>query len=130
MEELNAAMELLIADKPLVGYWMNWMGIVMLASVLFAWWKKPARWVFLSFLLIFAVAMGVYTLSGNIHLMGVAHLIIWPFLTYYLLKSVIMEKGFNAKSIYGVWVILVVLTVIISMLFDVRDLILVLMGMK
>lgn len=130
MEEINAAMELLISQKPLVGYWMNWMGIVMMASVFFMYWKKPARWVFFSFLVIFALALGVYQITENIHLFGIAHLIVWPFLTYYLIKYVMMDKGYKLKSVYGVWVLLVVLTMIISMLFDVRDIALVLMGLK
>ncbi len=130
MEELNIAMEALVSQKPLVGYWMNWMSFVLFASFLFAYWKKPARWVVLSLPIMMGIAFLVYSQTNNIHLLGVAHLLVWPFLTYYLIKSVLLKKDFKAKSLCGIWVILLVLTMMVSMLFDVRDIVLVLMDMK
>lgn len=76
------------------------------------------------------VAMCVYHFSGSIHLLGIAHLIIWLPLFYYLVKFEILHEDFKYASAYGVWLSLLMATIVISLVFDVRDIALVAMGHK
>lgn len=127
---MQAAIDAVAQAKPLVGMWMNWMMIVMLASVLFVWWHKAARVVLASIFLIMPLAWFVYEQSKNVHLIGIAHLMVWPALAHYLITKEIKSKNFNPKSFYGVWLLLFVATILVSLVFDVRDVILVCMGQK
>jgi len=68
MEAMMLEVEAITLAKPLIGYWMNWMGIIFLLSLLFVWKHRPARWVLPSFILTMIVAMIVYAISGNVHL--------------------------------------------------------------
>ena len=74
--------------------------------------------------------MVIFHFTQTIHLLGIAHLFIWGPLFYYLLKFEIKSERFNFKSVYGTWIGLVMTTVAISLVFDVRDIILVMMGKK
>ncbi len=130
MEEMDLAIKLVADQSPLVGYWMNWMTIVMVSSLVFVWNHKPARVVALSLPVLMFLAWLVFDQTGEVHLIGIAHVVVWPFLVYYLLKNVMLSKGFKGSSPYGVWVMLLVATMVISLLFDVRDIALVMMGVK
>lgn len=63
-------------------------------------------------------------------MISLAHLIVWPPLAYFLIQKEIRSPHFKAKSFYGVWMIAFVATILISLVFDARDFILVLMGVK
>ncbi len=130
MQEMNLAIQLLVEQNPLIGYWSNWMMIVMVSSLFFSWHHKSARVVLLSLPVLMFLAWLVFYQSSDVHLIGVSHLMLWPFLCYYLIKKEILRKGFQKKSLYGVWVILLVLTMLISLVFDIRDVALVIMGLK
>ena len=127
MSQMNAQMEVL---PQWVQYWMNWMMLIFAASLIFVWKKKAARFALLAFLLTMPVGMVVFFLSGTVHLLGISHLILWAPLLYYLFKVETQRECFAFKSFYGVWVALLMLTIAISLIFDLRDLILVMMGSK
>jgi len=125
MEEVNAQM----ATAPQwVQYWMNWMMGIFMASVLFVWKHKVARYSLAAFLITIPVGMVIFHFTHNVHLLGIAHLIVWGPLLVYLFKSSI--KGQNLKNPLGVWVFLLASTITISLLFDVRDLVLIALGKK
>jgi hypothetical protein len=128
MEEMELAVQAVAAAKPLVGYWMNWMMLVFALSVLFAWKHKAARWVIAAFVLTIPFALFIFGRSGEVDMIGLAHIIVWSPLAYYLIQKEIRTKKFKAKSCYGVWLILLVATILISLVFDVRDVAMVLMG--
>lgn len=128
MEEMNAAME--AAMTPAVELWVNWMGIISLLSIIFVWKHKPARFVLLSLFLIFPLVFLIFKLTNTVHLVGIAHIVIWGPLAFYLIKHVIRADNFKLKSPYGIWLGLFTLTIAISLVFDVRDVILVMLGLK
>lgn len=130
MEELNLALQEIFKENPLVGYWLNWMGFIMFASVIFVWKHVPARFVLGVFILLIPVGLLIFSLSGSAHLIGIGHLIFWTPLAYYLYNKVITKEEFKTKTFYGVWVWLVLITIGISLVFDVRDVILVSLGQK
>lgn len=114
-----------------VGYWLNWMGLMLILSVPFAFRHKTARVaVALGPLAVFALAPVVFYFFGNIHLLGIAHFIAWTPLLIYIYVKEIRTGELNYKSLYGVWLMLFSATLIISLLFDARDIVLVAMGAK
>ena len=127
MNEVNAQTALL---PQWVQYWMNWMGIVFIASIVFVWKHKPARIVLLSLFAPMAIGMGIFALSNSVHLMGVGHIVVWLPLLYYLYQCELSTDGFNIKSLYGVWMVLLIATMVISLFFDFRDVVLILLGHK
>ena len=129
MQELNMAVEAVVAANPLVGIWLKWMMFIAFASILFIWKRVPARYVLGSMFLIFPIGLLIFKLTGNVNLIGLAHILVWGPLAAYLCK-VIRSKSFNFKSFYGVWLVLFEITIIISLLFDVRDVFLVMTGVK
>lgn len=113
-----------------VQIWMNWMMVVFLASILFVWKHKGARWVALSFIVSMPLGMLVFYLSNTVHLLGIVHLLLWSPILIYIMRVEFKSDDFKLKSPYGVWTILLMVTIVISLLFDIRDLILVMMGLK
>jgi hypothetical protein len=127
MNQVNGQMEML----PLaVQYWMNWMGLVFLFSIVFVWKKKAARYVLLAMLLPMLIGLLIFYWFETVHLMGVGHLLVWIPLFYYLLRCEIPKELFTFKSLYGVWMGLLMGTIAISVIFDIRDVVLVLVGSK
>ncbi len=127
MDQINTQVEMLPA---VIRYWVNWMGIIFLISVIFVWKKKSAQFVLLSMVLTIPVALGVFYWTETIHLLGVAHILVWVPLFYYLAKYEMKSESFSFKSIYGIWLCLLMTTISISLVFDVRDIALVITGNK
>ena len=127
MEQISAQMEMLPA---IVQYWVNWMGLVFIVSILFVWKKKAARFALLSMILTMAIGLGIFHYTETIHLLGVGHILFWAPLLYYLARHEITSDAVSLKSVYGVWLCLLMATISISLIFDVRDIVLVMMGSK
>ena len=130
MQDMQAQVDLLIAAKPWIGIWLNWMTFVLVLSVIFGWKHKAARWVFLSTIAIVPTSIGIFHTTQNIHFIGIAHIIFWIPLTYYLLQHEVRTQNFSAKSCYGIWLIALLCTICISLVFDVYDVIFATLGWK
>ena len=128
MEAMEQAIN--AATSPAVQLWMNWMLGIFLASILFVWKYPAARWVLGAFVLSAVLGLLIFNLTGNPHLLGITHLVLWAPLAVYLYQKVVRAEGFQFKSVYGIWIALLLITIVISLLFDVRDIALVLLGMK
>ena len=129
MTELMDAMMTQMETVPkAVQYWMNWMLIIFFASLAFVYKYKAARYVLGAFLLTIPIGFLLFHLTGNIHLLGIAHVFVWAPLLAFLYKSEFKSGAVNLKSVYGIWLQLLSATIVISLLFDIRDIVLVLMG--
>jgi len=131
IDDLTVAM--MTGTSPAVQFWMGWMVLIMTASLLFIWKHKGARWSFIGFLIIGVIALLIWNQTKNIHLFGIGHLIIWTPLVVYLYKTVISETARKMAPIgkpYFIWACLAFATMFISLIFDVRDLLLIVLGMK
>lgn len=134
MEEINAALK--AGTSPGVQLWMNWMGIIFLLSLIFVWKFKPARWAFAAIVGTGILVSIIWSMTQNVHLFGVAHLILWTPLAIYLWKQVLSSDaraGADAglySFAHFIWAALLFLTIVISLVFDVRDVVLVLTGAK
>ena len=135
MEELNAA--IMAETNANVQLWMNWMFVIFAASILFVWKFKSARWALAAFVGTMIIGFGIWKMSSNVHLLGIAHLILWTPLAIYLWRQVLSGPARASSPATGLyskahlfWAALLLLTIIISLLFDVRDVFLVLTGAK
>ncbi|TNE58920.1 MAG: hypothetical protein EP340_03965 [Alphaproteobacteria bacterium] len=118
-QAMTAAIE--AGSSATVTLWINWMMVIFLSSVLFAWKHPAARYALIVIFLTIPAAVVLYTLSGKIHLIGLAHIILWTPLFYYLLTREIRGSNFNLRTPFGVWAVLLTATIFISLVFDVRD---------
>ena len=131
MEELNTAIEAGTSDG--VKLWRNWMGVIFYPSILFVWKSWAARFALISFLLTMVFGIGIWMMTKNIHLLGLPHLVLWIPLAVFVFRRVLTHStatsgnysGFLALAHYG-WAALLFATIAISLVFDVRDVALVL----
>lgn len=112
--------EVYIAALPQwVQLWMNWMMIVLGPSALIAAiFRVEARWLVLAVLLTIpaTMAMGVYV--GWNGLWGLTHIVLWGPVAIYMARRF---SQIEVKSIYGVWYVLALATLWISLVFDAKD---------
>lgn len=102
--------------------WVSWMGFIFALAFFYARERKAAQFAILTFFVFTFLGAGIaFYLMGSIHWIAVVHLIVWPPLLYYLLVHEVRSSGFRPKSTYGLWVILLIATMVVSLLFDIRD---------
>ena len=128
MEEMGIAVNAVTSDS--VKIWMNWMMLIFILSLLFIYKHVSARYIFGAFVLTIPLALWIFNLTKSPHLIGIAHIIAWLPLAIYLIRVEIIGKTEKLKSIYGVYLTLIIATIFISLFFDIRDSILIGLGMK
>ena len=128
MEEMEAAIN--AATSPAVKIWMNWMLVIFLASIIFIYKHKSARFILGALVLTLPLALLIFEMTKSPVLIGVAHIIVWLPLAVYLIKTEIMGKTGKLKSVYGIYLSLLLATIFISLFFDIRDSALILLGMN
>ncbi|MCG8378574.1 MAG: hypothetical protein MI865_03750 [Proteobacteria bacterium] len=128
MEEMNAAV--MAGTTKTVQIWMNWMMSIFLASIIFCYKHVSARYILGVFFLTLPIAIFIFDQTKNIHLLGISHIIGWlPLSIYLILTEIKGKKGFFKKP-YGIYLILLLATIGTSFIFDIRDIYLVMMGVK
>ncbi len=128
MEEMEAAISAVSSD--IVKMWMNWMMIIFLSSLIFVYRHNTARIIFGSLIFTMPIAIWLFNTTKSPHLIGVAHIIVWLPLAIYLVKTEVINQGEKLKTPYGIYLVLLLTTIIISLYFDIRDAILIALGMK
>ncbi|MFN4354746.1 hypothetical protein [Parvibaculum sp.] len=120
LAEASAAQDAYIAALPAwVQYWMYWMLAVLgLGSLVFSFFRSEARWLLLGFVLSGVAAMGLGMTIGWNKLWGVTHLVFW---TPVALLFIRRWSRIDKRSVYGVWFVLALATMIVSLVFDAKD---------
>ena len=125
-----------------VKLWMRWMVSIFLLSLVFLKRYKAARWTFIAIIATMICAVITWKLSKNVHLFGIPHLIVWTPLAVYLWKQTLSPRAraaatpdnINKDGLYHkafmLWAVLIFVTILISLVFDVRDTYLVAIGVK
>jgi hypothetical protein len=124
MDEMTQAIN--SATTPNVQLWMNWMLVIFALSILFVWKYHSARYVLVAFILSALLGLAVFKLTKEPHLIGIAHIVLWGPLAFYLYFKVMKDKTFKLKSVFGIWLVMLLATILISLVFDIRDIVLVL----
>lgn len=102
-----------------VTMWMNWMLVVLaIGSLVFSFFRVEARWLFLAFVLSIIATMALGMTIGWNRLWGVTHLIFWTPVAIYMYRRL---PAINTNSVYGIWYLLALATMIISLAFDAKD---------
>lgn len=120
LAEASAAQDAYIAALPLwVHYWMYWMLAVLgLGSLVFSFFRSEARWLLAAFLASGVAAMGLGMTIGWNKLWGVTHLVFWtPVALLFIRRWGQVDK----RSVYGIWFVLALATMIVSLAFDAKD---------
>ncbi len=128
MEEMEAAINAATSD--VTKFWMDWMMIIFLSSLIFVYRHLSARFIFASLILSMPIAIWIFEATKSPHLIGVAHILVWLPLSIYLIKVEIVGKIESLKSSYGIYLILLLTTIVTSLFFDIRDAILIALEMK
>jgi hypothetical protein len=128
MEEMMLAVN--AATTPAVQMWMNWMLVIFAISLIFVWKHVGARFALAAFIASSVLGYFIFSFTNQPHLMGIAHLIFWLPLAIYLYQTVLRSDAIKVISPYGIWVALLLLTIVISLVFDVKDVIQVLTGAR
>ena len=128
MNEMNAT---IAKELPLiVQTWMNWMVGIFLASIFFVFHKTSAKYIFITIVLTLASALVIFHYTKNIHLFSIPHFLIWAPLAYYLSKYEILSGRQKLVSLYGIYLVLLLLTIFTSLVFDTKDMFLIIQGLK
>ncbi|PHS41945.1 MAG: hypothetical protein COA91_00790 [Robiginitomaculum sp.] len=103
-----------------VYYWVNFMGLMFVLSIAFAFKRVEARWIALATLLAAPIIMfWLYHKFGYERVLGWGHIIAWPPVLIYLWKR---KTTWRVKgTLAGKWIALTVTVMLISLAFDVTD---------
>ena len=116
----QAAQDVYVAALPQwVQFWMFWMLAVLgVGSLVFSFFRYEARWLLRAFFLSIVAAMGLGMTIGWNKLWGVTHLVFWtPVVVLFIRRWGQIDK----KSVYGVWFVAALATMIVSLVFDAKD---------
>lgn len=111
---------------PAMGMWLRTLGVVNLLSILFL--KHiQARWVLAAFLFIAATNIPMFLSCGLIKLGSIPHLVVWIPLIVYLARE--FRRGeIQPRTRFGAWLLVVLVLIVVSVVFDVRDTVQYLLG--
>ena len=102
-----------------VQLWMNWMILVLgVGAIVFSIFKVEARWLLLAMLLTVpaTMMMGVYV--GWNGLWGLTHILLWTPVVIYMARRLSLIE---VRSVYGAWYVLAMGTMVICLIFDIKD---------
>ncbi len=104
--------------SPAISWWIRWMIAIGYSSTVFAIaGHAGARWVLAAFVVNHMVAIfGPFPPSNG--LINLTHVVFWTPAVVVLARGV---GTLNRRSVYGVWHLLALATMVISLLFDYRD---------
>lgn len=105
-----------------VQLWMRWINIVFLLGLFFVANHTEARWSLVAYFLAFPVGLLAFYLVRDIRMTGLPHIVFWAPLLIYLIGTVVSDRAFEIMSLYGLWVSLLVTTIFISVILDIKGL--------
>ena len=106
-----------------VQLWMRWLNIVFLLGIFFVANHAEARWSLVAYLAAFPVGFLAFYLVRDIRMTGLPHIVFWAPLLIYLIGSVVNDRAFEMASLFGLWVALLVTTIFVSVILDIKGLI-------
>ena len=121
IESSSLATEAYMANLPLwVRIWLMILTAVLLPCFAFAWKFVEARWITVSLIYSLLCSKLLIMLTGPNLLWGLAHILFWTPVLIYLLQRLYRGK-IKLKSLYGSWLLAVMICMGISLLFDFYD---------
>ncbi len=112
-----------------VFYWVMFMGTLFTLSIPFAFKRKEARWILVATLVLAPIVMGaLYMKFGYQRILGLGHIIGWAPAIFYLWQS--RQNWRVGETLIGKWVALTFIVMLISLAFDVTDVVRYVMGAR
>lgn len=100
--------------------WLNWMMLVVIIMPIFFFRRPQGRIAILCSILLIATAIPTTRIVGMSNFLSLLHLIIWtPLLIYF--SHQLRHQRIPIKSVFGIWSLTMITTLIISLVFDIRD---------
>lgn len=121
MDVMEAFSADLAAGPDWVEWWVNFMGLVFLLAIPFAFVRAEARWTLVAMALTFPSMMWLYSQVGYVRLLGIVHVIFWTPLAIYLWRR--RDQWRARTTLAGKWIALLFATILISLAFDYADVI-------
>ena len=100
--------------------WFNWMGLVIILAPLAFLRHRQGRVVLVFSMVFIAVQLPLVRMTGLTNLLSLTHWLIWGPLLYYLCRE-LRNDSITRRSLFGAWAATAATTIIISLVFDVRD---------
>lgn len=119
MELVEAFMREIAAGPAWVEAWVNFMGVVFLLAVPFAFVRIEARWALVVMALSLPAMLGLYASVGFVRLLGIVHVVLWTPFAVYLWRR--RDTWRVRETLAGKWVTLLFATILISLAFDYSD---------
>jgi len=119
-----------IATQPSwVQWWVNWMSIAIVGSMIALLFSKTTRRdsavILITSLAIFFMTMWLYQQIGFVRLLGIVHVVIWTPLAVYFWRR-LKIPAITAPFRQVIWVFLA--TIVVSLVFDYADVVRYLLG--
>jgi hypothetical protein len=119
MEQLLAFQNDLETAPLWVQVWVNFMGLVLVLAIPFAFSRVEARWAVLVMALTFPAMIALHGAVGFVRLLGIVHVIFWtPFVIYLWRRR---AQWRVRETLSGKWIVLVFATMVVSLVFDYAD---------
>jgi len=106
-----------------VQLWMRWLNIVFLLGLFFVANHIEARWSLVAYVAAFPVGFLAFYLVRDIRMTGVPHILFWAPLLFYLIGTIASDRAFEMISLFGLWVSLLIVTIFVSVILDIKGLI-------
>lgn len=124
MNNLPQAVQSQISTPVMI--WANFMGLVLVAgSALFMFSNSAALLVFIATMAAFAIAFALFQIRPNIYVIGIPQIILWSPLLVYLYRTEFAGGVADFSQWFAIWLGVASVTMVISIMFDLRDLYLV-----
>ncbi len=106
---------------PVLAWWIRWMVTIGMTSAIFAFSHSTPRWVLAAYLTNHVVAIGL-GVSGLVPmsdgLINLTHVVFWTPAVVVLARGL---SNLHRRTPYGIWHLLALTTMSISLVFDYRD---------
>lgn len=105
-----------------VQLWMRWLNIVFLLGLFFVANHAEARWSLVAYLAAFPIGFLAFYFVRDIRMTGLPHILLWAPLLIYLIGAILSDPTFEMISLFGLWVSLLIATITVSVLLDIKGL--------
>lgn len=103
-----------------VQLWMRWLNIIFLLGVFFIWEHAEAQWALAAYAISFPIGFGAFCFFRDVRITGLPHLLLWAPLLVLLMHSAANDPDFRMVSFYGIWISLLSLTIVVSVVLDIK----------
>ena len=119
MEIYEAFAADIAAGPTWVEWWVNFMGLVFLLAIPFAFFRVEARWALLAMALTVPAMLWLYSEVGYVRLLGIVHIVFWTPLAIYLWMR--RDQWRVKVTLSGKWIAVLFATIMVSLAFDYTD---------